>query len=339
MLIYIDKNLKDFLPFFQDYGKILLFSPEKDSLKKFDLQKPSAFIISSKTLFFTNAIKPSSTNIQFIGTATSGIDHISKTWQNSPQLIFKSAIGANSTAVSNYATSALQYLIDRKKMIPKQETLGIIGFGNIGKKVFDSSQRFNFKNTFVYDPLLNQSTPPLCNLETFQKEASILTLHCSLAKNNPYPSYQFMNQKWIDNMQHPFHLINSARGSLITEEILLKALQENKIKSLILDVFPKEPLLSQELFSYCDIVTPHIAGYSLNSKLNAAKILLKYFCTYFNLDYINRTSNIKNGVVKSNKMYAIEDDYLNFKEQYKKHYEPSTLTELRENYTLRKEFL
>ena len=337
--IYIDENLQNFSKSFQNFGKIKIFNPNNAQLSDFNLKNDCVFLISSKTLLFQKPYQAS--RIKFIGTATSGIDHIEKSWQNSPNHLFAHAKGSNSSAVCDYILSSLSSLIVQKKINPTCETLGIIGFGNIGKKVYQESKIFGFKETICYDPFLDPKDFITCSLNTLQKNATIFTLHCPLTKNSLFPTFEMIQKKWIQKIQHPFTLINAARGKLLCEKSVLQAIKQNKIKNLILDTFPQEPIISQELQSICHLTTPHIAGYTKKAKDNALSSILLKFCQYFDFSMPTKTHPqdltqiiASDSIHACLQMYDIQKDHLNFKKMG----QTTSFSEIRKNYHLRKEF-
>ena len=127
----------------------------------------------------------------------------------------------------------------------KEKTLGIVGYGNIGKKVAVLAEAFGMK----------------VNVYSKDREAAIksdfVSLHCPLDENNK----GFVNEEFISQMKDGAILINTARGGLIKEPDLVKALKSGKIAAAALDVISVEPPKApNELIELPNvIVTPHVS--------------------------------------------------------------------------------
>jgi D-3-phosphoglycerate dehydrogenase len=147
----------------------------------------------------------------------------------------------------------------------RHKTVGIIGLGRIGSRVAELLHPFELK-LLAYDPYV----PPeraqslgveLTNLETLLKESDFVTLH---AVETP-ETIGLINEARLKMMKPTAYLVNTARGSLIDEGALAKALKENLIAGAALDVFrgeipkPDNPLLSEDLY-YKTIFSPHAAA-------------------------------------------------------------------------------
>jgi D-3-phosphoglycerate dehydrogenase len=152
----------------------------------------------------------------------------------------------------------------------RHKTVGIIGLGRIGSRVAELLHPFELK-LLAYDPYV----PPeraqtldveLTDLETLLKESDFVTLH---AVETP-ETIGLIGETQLKMMKPSAYLVNTARGSLIDEGALAKALKENQISGAALDVFrgeipkPDNPLLSEDIF-YRTIFSPHAA--SLNPEV------------------------------------------------------------------------
>jgi phosphoglycerate dehydrogenase-like enzyme len=140
-------------------------------------------------------------------------------------------------------------------------TLGIAGLGRIGKAVALRGECFGMP-LLAYEPFpdadfVRRHGVTLMPLERLLAEADYLTLHLPLTLESRY----FINQDTLALMKPTAFLINTARGGLVCEADLLKALREKRIAGAALDVFEEEPTLQNPLFELDNIVlTPHAAG-------------------------------------------------------------------------------
>src|SRR5690606_15726464 len=92
------------------------------------------------------------------------------------------------------------------------------------------------------------------------------------------------NAAFFDALAKPVTLMNAGRGEVVDEEALLAARDAGKARHLVLDVFPGEPNVRAALLARCDLATPHIAGYSIQGKLNGTTQIHDAFRAHFGLE-------------------------------------------------------
>jgi D-3-phosphoglycerate dehydrogenase len=143
-----------------------------------------------------------------------------------------------------------------------RRTLGLIGFGRIGRRVYDLIEPLQMK-VLVYDPFLgDRSLPPgvtrLSELEELLSVADIVSLHCPLTEK----TRNLIGEKELGRMKKTAWLINTARGGVVDEEALIAVLREGKIAGAAIDTFRQEP--PEDLRRLCEagkvVLTPHIAA-------------------------------------------------------------------------------
>jgi len=138
----------------------------------------------------------------------------------------------------------------------KGRTLGIIGYGTIGKKVAEIGRAFGMK-ILICQSLKPNSTPlpDRIDFEQILEQSDILTIHTPL---NPQTN-NLITANELSKMKSSAILINAARGGVVNEEDLYTALSQKTIRAAGVDVFTKEPALADnKLFSLKNIIiTPH----------------------------------------------------------------------------------
>ena len=152
----------------------------------------------------------------------------------------------------------------------KGKTVLIIGFGNIGKKIFEILKIFG-ANIIISDPFIKNKNIPLCSLEKGLPKADIITIHSS-GENC------ILGKKEFNLMKKGVFILNVARGGLVSEKELIKSLDEKKVAGVWLDTFSEEPY-DGALCNYKQaILTPHIGSYTFecrkNMELEAVKNLI-----------------------------------------------------------------
>ena len=164
----------------------------------------------------------------------------------------------------------------RKGIEMEGKTMGLIGFGTVGKEVAKRAQAFGI-DVLVYDPY--QSAEAVASLgcrkvelDELCRNSDIISLHAKMTKDNA----GMLGAEQFDLMKDGVFLINTARAGLIDEQALRANLRKGKLGGLGLDVFHAEPVKrDDEYFNYPNVIlTPHIAGagrdviYKQSSMLN-----------------------------------------------------------------------
>lgn len=159
----------------------------------------------------------------------------------------------------------------------KDITLGIVGFGFIGRAVAHKLANFNMK-MIAYDPFVSQEVADeygvkMVSLEEVMSQADTVTVHARLLPETE----NMINADLINSMKPSAFFVSTARAGLHDEPALIKALQEKRIRGAALDVFWEEPLPDDHPLRKLDnvILTPHIAGGGGDSFAISTEIILK----------------------------------------------------------------
>lgn len=156
------------------------------------------------------------------------------------------------------------------------KTVGIIGLGQIGRRVADRLKAFGSK-FLVYDPYIPDEVAEVygkkVDIDVMMKEADIITLHTVATDEND----NLINEDRITMMKKTAIIINTSKGSLIDYDALYNALKEKRIAGAALDVFPMEPVDEDNEFLELDnaIVSPHIGGDSFEVVDRQSALLLE----------------------------------------------------------------
>jgi len=144
-------------------------------------------------------------------------------------------------------------------------TLGVIGFGRIGQQVARKAKEAFKMKVVAYDPFvprekMEQMGVKPVNLKTLLKKSDAISIHVPLTKETVH----MIGEKELGLMKRTAHIVKTARGPIIDEKALRKALSEGWITGAALDVMEKEPPdPSSPLLKLKNlIVTPHVAWYS-----------------------------------------------------------------------------
>ena len=143
-------------------------------------------------------------------------------------------------------------------------TMGIIGYGRIGRRVGEIAQALGMKILFHDAFAQEDGSGEKVSLVELLQRSDVVSLHCPLTKEND----SLINKKTLAMMKSHAILINNARGKLINEYDLAQALQDGTIYAAALDVVREEPIRSDNPLLECDncLITPHISWASKEAR-------------------------------------------------------------------------
>jgi erythronate-4-phosphate dehydrogenase len=280
MKILADENIPQVKEAFSQFGEVKLTHGRyisNEMLKETD-------ILVVRSITNVNEDLLADTNVKFVGTATIGTDHIDKEYLKSRNIYFADAAGCNSFSVAEYVIAALTDQFTKKKKTFEDKKIGIIGFGNIGTKVTRFAKALGFE-TIINDPPLERKlgSGEFGDLED-ALNCDVVTFHVPLNKSGIDKTYHLLNEENFGHIKSGALLINTSRGPVVKNSSLKKQLQDGNDIDIVLDVFENEPNIDLDLLTMTDIGTAHIAGYSLEGKLNGTYFIYKKLCEQFNID-------------------------------------------------------
>jgi len=223
--------------------------------------------------------------VRFIATATIGTDHIDLNYLGGRNIGFASAEGSNANSVAEYVVAALLELAHRRKFRLRDKTLGVVGVGAIGTRVVRYAEALGMR-VLQNDPPRQRAErlAEFVSLEQILGETEIITLHVPLTRSGPDATAHLFDRERLSALEErrPI-LINTARGAVVDNRALLKAIDGERVGGAVLDVWENEPNISPELLDVVDIGTPHIAGYSFDGKVNGTRMIYEAACRFFGL--------------------------------------------------------
>ena len=148
------------------------------------------------------------------------------------------------------------------------KTLGIVGLGNIGKELVKITKGFNLEilafDIYEDKNFAKEFNIKYCSLDHLLSQSDIVTLHLSMNSANK----NLINFEKLVKMKTDSILINTSRGDIINEDDLIRALKEEKISGVALDVFKDEPYKGELTTFDNAILTPHIAAYAIETRID-----------------------------------------------------------------------
>ena len=241
-------------------------------------------------------------NLQFIARVGAGLESIDCEYAESKNIKLIAAPEGNASAVGEHALGMLLSLFNKLNTADKEvksgqwnresnrgteldgKTIGIIGYGNMGKSFAKKLRGFEV-DVLCYDILPNKGdeNAKQVTLQEIQQKVDVLSLHIPWTAETD----KMVNTTFINQFSKPFWFINTARGKSVVTADLVSALQSSKILGVGLDVLEYEKLSFETLFegekpealqyllsANNVLLTPHIAGWTIESKEKLAQVIV-----------------------------------------------------------------
>ena len=241
-------------------------------------------------------------NLQFIARVGAGLESIDCEYAESKNINLIAAPEGNCNAVGEHALGMILSLFNKLNNADKEvksgqwnresnrgteldgKTIGIIGYGNMGKSFAKKLRGFDVE-VLCYDilPNVGNENAKQVPLQELQQKADVLSLHIPWTPETD----KMVNAEFINQFAKPFWLINTARGKSVVTADLVAALQSGKVLGAGLDVLEYEKLSFETLFEGDKpeafdyllqannvLLTPHIAGWTVESKEKLAQVIV-----------------------------------------------------------------
>lgn len=294
-ILIADELQEEGIKIFQNNGFEVVknYTISQEQLKK-EIDKYDAIVIRSRTKLTADILK-NAKNLKVIGRAGVGLDNVDLNKAKELKIVALNTPEAPSASV---AELTIGLIISLSRFICKSDRtmhcnqwlkndfmgselkgkkLGLLGFGNVGREVAKRAAAFEMKiGVYDIEPKVNELAKKLGykvypSIEELIKDSQIITLHIPATKETE----NMINEKRIKLMNKSTLIVNTARGSLVDEKAIIKALKNKEIGGAALDVFREEPLKDMEL-SGCDdnlILTPHIGSQTNETQTNASVMI------------------------------------------------------------------
>ena len=243
-----------------------------------EIQGADALVVRSATKA-TAALLERATHLRVIGRAGSGVDNVDLDAATKKGIVVMNTPGGNAVSVAEHTLGLLLALArripeadsllkqgkwEKKKLTGielRSKTLGLVGFGNIGREVARLAQALGMTvlvtDPFVSSRLAQEQGVMLVSLEELLRESDFLSLHAASTAE----THHLLNAKTLALAKPGLRIVNCARGELINEPDLLAALESGQVGAAGLDVFETEPPKDPRLVNHPHVIaTPHIAG-------------------------------------------------------------------------------
>ncbi|HRK34094.1 MAG TPA: 4-phosphoerythronate dehydrogenase PdxB [Candidatus Hydrogenedentes bacterium] len=276
MKIVVDENIPYGREAFASLGDVVL-RPGR-VISNDDVRDADLLLVRSITK--VNAALLDNSRVRFVATATIGVDHLDEAYLRERGIVYASAPGCNANSVAEYITAALLVLGESRGFQVAERTLGIIGHGNVGKRVEQKARALGM-DVVINDPPLARATGDAKYRPIEEVLACpIITVHVPLTKTGPDATFHLLNDVFFQRCKTGAIILNTARGSVVHGTALRDALESGKLGAAVLDVWEGEPNVDVELLANCALATPHIAGYSFDGKVNGTRQIYEAACAF-----------------------------------------------------------
>jgi D-3-phosphoglycerate dehydrogenase len=256
----------------------------KNVIKDYD-----ALLVRSATKVTKDVINAAD-KLKIVGRAGVGLDNVDVEAASKKGVIVVNTPGGNTISTAEHTFSMIMALSrtipqadqsmkkgewERKKFMGVElygKTLGIVGLGRIGTEVAKRALSFGMR-IFAYDPYLSAEKAKelgieLADLKTLFKESDYITVHTPLTDETKH----MISDKEFDIMKKGVRIINCARGGIINEDALAKAIEAGKVAGAAFDVYQEEPPRELKLLKLTDkvVLTPHLGASTEEAQTNVA---------------------------------------------------------------------
>ena len=333
MKLLIDDAVWGSNQIFSEFGEVFTLPGREirsESLKDFD-----ALIVRSRTRVDEKLLRDA--NIKFVGSTVAGLDHIDKNYLEDNGIAFSSAQGCNANAVSEYVISAIANLSKDYGFKLSNKTLGIIGVGNVGRRLEVKAKQLGMK-TFLNDPPREalEGSDNFTSLES-ALSADIVTFHTPLTYSGLNPTYKLLDSHNFKHINNDAIVINAARGGIINETVW----ETTQTKANIIDCWENEPNINLNLQKSAYWATPHIAGHSIDAKFMGSFMIYKDLCKYIKKplnDNIEHLINPELKIIRENNLHETLNSIYSFHADDKAIQDISNFENYRRNYPERYEW-
>ncbi len=282
-------------------------------------------------------------NLNFIASASSGIDHFDQHALQLADITWAHAPGCNALAVAEYVLTCVAVL-QHQQLLCSQPRIGIIGVGHVGQQISTLMDQLGFHVKLNDPPRADREADFISTPLEQLTDCDLLCIHSELNFSGPHPSYHLIAKEFLQQLKPGCVILNAARGAIIHSGDFLQYAQHCVA---CFDVWEPEPQVNVELVNRAYIATPHIAGYSLASKQRAVWQVYQAFCRYAGLKLSQHPPNLTTADLDltdwQQKLLAAVDPRP-LSDQFKTRLQTArctadTFTQLRREYPLRPEIL
>lgn len=282
MLIVADENIPLLDSFFGDMGDIRRVSGR--TLSPQEVRDADILLVRSVTRVNRQLLEGS--RVRFVGTTTIGTDHVDLAWLEEKGIGFSAAPGCNANSVVEYVLLVLSLYAERLGLDNWNElSVGIVGVGNVGGGLAARLERLGFSVRLCDPPRAEREGGEGLEFVSLEEALAcdVVTLHTPLTREGPYATCHMLGATELSRLHSGQLLINTSRGEVVDTVALGARLQAEDAPLVVLDVWENEPRIPPDLVERVWLATPHIAGYSLEGKVQGTEMIYQAVSRFLGL--------------------------------------------------------
>lgn len=241
-----------------------------------DLVRADVLVVRSVTRVNRGLLE--GTPVRFVGTTTIGVDHLDSAWLEAAGIPWASAPGCNAPAAAEYTLAMILLACRRLRLDPRGLRVGIVGRGNVGARLESLLKALDIPSLACDPPLAAAGARGLVSLDE-ALSCPVLSLHVPLTRAGRWPTYRMLDAAAFARLPAGALLVNAARGEVVDARALAAWLGAGRGHAA-LDVWPGEPCIDPALLEAVTLGTPHVAGYSVDGKLEGVRRVYRTFCDW-----------------------------------------------------------
>jgi erythronate-4-phosphate dehydrogenase len=250
---------------FADAGEVL-WVPEAE-ITPAVVHDAEAVITRTKTRLGSALLAGS--RVRFVATCTAGTDHLDLPWLAAQGITAASAPGCNAEGVAQWFTAAVLDLLENREA-PRR--VGIVGHGHVGRRVEAMARALGWEVRLNDPPRAEAGEPGYAPLAELLETCDLLTLHVPLEEGGAHPTRHLIGPAEIARLRRGAWLFNACRGEVLDGPAAAAARRAGHLAALALDVWDPEPDVPAAVLAAADLATAHIAGHSLEGRLNGTEM-------------------------------------------------------------------
>jgi erythronate-4-phosphate dehydrogenase len=287
--LVVDENIEHIAHYFAPLG--LIYTAKGRDIDNAMLKSTNANVLLTRSVTEVNSDLLAGTDVGFVGTATIGVNHVDLAYLAAKHIAFASAAGCNAEAVAQYVLTAIAALKPHALVAEQQFAVGIVGMGNVGARLCALASRLGWQ-IHAYDPLLSDGRrqqlamhwPAIhwhSKLVALLPKVDALSVHVPLTtpSESAYATLNLIGATELSALPKHAMLVNTCRGGVLNENALIDDYAHTQ-RDIVLDVFCHEPTPSAQLLACAAIATPHVAGYSLEGKVQGSRMVAAALYAY-----------------------------------------------------------
>lgn len=235
------------------------------------LREADALVVRSITKVDAALLEGS--RIQAVGTCTIGTDHLDKAWLEARQIAWSAAPGCNARSVGEHVIAALCHLHRIARFdLSRPLTLGVVGLGNTGSALAGIARSLGW-TILACDPprAAREGAEGFLPLASLVETCDVLSFHVPLDRGGEHPTVRLAGLAQLMRLKPGAVLVNAARGPVLDPQELSVLRRRRPDLSMVLDVFDPEPVFPVSSPEVADLLSPHVAGYSLEGKIEGTR--------------------------------------------------------------------